>query len=127
MVGNTYAQNVRTLDEYYERIDRGELAVFRGVALTHDDELRRAVITQLICNFMLDKRKVERQWQISFDSYFAGELQRLAGMVEDGLVRLDDERIEVLPPGRLLIRNLCMVFDRYLSEKGQGERFSRVI
>jgi oxygen-independent coproporphyrinogen-3 oxidase len=127
MVGNTYAQNVRTLDEYYARIDGGELAVFRGVALSHDDELRRAVITQLICNFVLDKRAIEAQWGITFDDYFASETGRLAGMAKDGLVSVGDDLIEVLPAGRLLIRNVCMVFDRYLAEKGEGQRFSRVI
>lgn len=127
MVGNTYAQNVRTLDEYYARIDAGELAVFRGVELSRDDELRRAVITQLICNFTLDRRVVSETWDISFDEYFADELVRLGEMVGDGLVGFDGDRIEVAPAGRLLIRNVCMVFDRYLGSDGRTNRFSKVI
>ena len=127
MVGNTYAQNMRTLDEYYERIDAGELAVFRGVELNRDDELRRAVITQLICNFVLAMDKVEGDWEIRFDAYFEAELKRLRQMEEDGLVRIDNRRVEVLPAGRLLIRNICMVFDHYLGGEGQTTRFSKVI
>jgi oxygen-independent coproporphyrinogen-3 oxidase len=127
MVGNTYAQNMRTLDEYYERIDAGRLAVFRGVELSRDDELRRAVITQLICNFTLDTAAVERTWAIDFGQYFATEIDRLRDMAQHGLVRLSERNVEVLPPGRLLIRNICMVFDRYLGAGGQTTRFSKVI
>ena len=127
MVGNTYAQNMRTLDEYYERIDVGHLAVFRGVELSRDDELRRAVITQLICNFSLDMRRVAKDWEIDFAQYFASEIDCLGGMAEHGLLSISDDIIDVLPPGRLLIRNICMVFDRYLGAGGQTARFSKVI
>jgi oxygen-independent coproporphyrinogen-3 oxidase len=127
MVGNTYAQNVRTLDDYYARIDAGELPVFRGIELSRDDELRRDVITQLICNFALNMDQVGRQWGIDFGSYFAAELARLDVMVRDGLLSIEDSMINVLPAGRLLIRNICMVFDRYLGADGQTTRFSKVI
>jgi len=127
MVGNTYAQNMRTLDEYYGRIDAGHLAVFRGVELSRDDELRRAVITQLICNFSLDMRRVAKDWEIDFAQYFASEIDRLGGMAEHGLLSISEDIIDVLPPGRLLIRNICMVFDRYLGAGGQTARFSKVI
>ncbi len=127
MIGNTYAQNMRTLDEYYARIDAGELAVFRGVELNRDDELRRSVITQIICNFALDTDSVSAEWGIDFNVYFAAELERLNAMQQDGLLKIDGNRMEVLPPGRLLIRNICMVFDRYLGADGRTARFSKVI
>jgi oxygen-independent coproporphyrinogen-3 oxidase len=101
--------------------------VFRGVELNRDDELRRAVITQLICNFALDMDRVESDWDIRFDAYFGDELERLLRMQEDGLLRIDKRRVEVLPAGRLLIRNICMVFDHYLGGEGQTTRFSKVI
>ncbi|MCG6965358.1 MAG: oxygen-independent coproporphyrinogen III oxidase [Chromatiaceae bacterium] len=127
MVGNTYAQNMRTLDEYYARIDAGELAVFRGIELSRDDELRRAVITQLICNFTLDMDRVSDAWDMVFETYFAQEIEQLRRMAEDGLVSVADGRIDVLPAGRLLIRNICMVFDRYLGAGRHTTRFSKVI
>lgn len=127
MVGNTYAQNMRTLDDYYARIDAGELAIFRGIELTRDDELRRAVITQLICNFALDMDSISRDWDIRFEDYFSAELERLRRMSQDGLVGIEGGNIAVLPAGRLLIRNICMVFDHYLSADGQTARFSKVI
>jgi oxygen-independent coproporphyrinogen-3 oxidase len=126
MVGDSYAQNVRTLDEYAARIDAGELAVFRGVELTADDLLRRSVIMQLICHFVLDTAAVERAFQVRFDEYFAPECAELAAMQHDGLVARERSRIRVTPAGKLLIRNICMVFDRYLRER-QDQRFSKVI
>jgi oxygen-independent coproporphyrinogen-3 oxidase len=127
MVGSTYSQNERGLDEYYGRIDAGRLAVFRGIELSSDDLIRRDVITRLICNFVLDYSAVEKAWGIRFDQYFADELARLPGMAADGLISLDENGVRVLPRGRLLIRNICMAFDRYLSAGVQQKNFSKVI
>ncbi|MFO7593550.1 MAG: oxygen-independent coproporphyrinogen III oxidase [Pseudomonadota bacterium] len=125
-VGDSYSQNLKELEAYYERIDAGSIPVFRGYELNSDDKLRRAVITDLICHFDLEKAKVEQAYNIRFDEYFAEELKDLAGMEKDGLLTLSPERIQVADAGKLLIRNICMVFDRYLREK-QNQRFSKVI
>ncbi|MCW8829310.1 MAG: oxygen-independent coproporphyrinogen III oxidase [Gammaproteobacteria bacterium] len=125
-VGDSYSQNLKELEAYYERIDAGSIPVFRGYELNADDKLRRAVITDLICHFELEKAKVEQAWNITFDDYFAEELKELAAMEEDGLLSLSAEQIRVADAGKLLIRNICMVFDRYLREK-QNQRFSKVI
>lgn len=127
MVGDTYSQNQRSLDDYYAAIDAGHLAVFRGIELSPDDRLRRALITALICNFVLDTGAFGAEWGIDFDTYFATELEQLGRMADDGLLRRSMGRIEVLPPGRLLIRNICMVFDRYLGAQAGGARYSKVI
>ena len=67
------------------------------------------------------------RYRISFDDYFAAELSRLQAMQQDGLLVYDDRAIRVLPAGRLLIRNICMVFDRYLQGREEKKAFSRVI
>ncbi len=126
MVGDTYSQNVRTLDEYYAHLDEDRLPIFRGIELSRDDVLRRAVITQLICNFTLRYAAVEKDYGIDFSAYFGPELDELATMEKDGLLRVGDAGVDVLPAGRLLIRNICMVFDRYLREQ-RGQRYSKVI
>jgi oxygen-independent coproporphyrinogen-3 oxidase len=126
-VGNTYAQNQRGLDDYYACIDAGHLAVFRGIALSRDDQIRRDVITRLICHFGLRFADVERSWNIGFADYFAEGLAKLQPMVADGLLELDSDSIRVLPRGRLLIRNICMVFDAYLAAKQGPVGFSKVI
>lgn len=124
---DAYAQNVKTLDEYYARLDAGRLAVFRGVALDDDDRLRRAVILQLICHFRLDIPDIERRFGIRFDEYFAPELAELEVMRRDGLLERDAAAIRVSAAGRLLIRNICMVFDKYLRERREPQRYSKVI
>lgn len=125
-VADTYSQNVKGLDEYYARIDTGHLPVFRGVQLCADDVLRREVILQLICHFTLQFSAVEAKHDIDFHGYFRSELEALEPMQADGLLRLDDSGIQVLPAGKLLIRNICMVFDRYLREQAE-RRYSKVI
>ena len=126
MVGDCYSQNQRTLDTYYAALDAGHLPVMRGVALDADDKLRRAVIMQLICHFTLDFAAIERTHAIRFADYFATELAEIRTMQHDGLLDVDAVSIRVRPAGKLLIRNICMVFDRYLREK-QEKRFSKVI
>ncbi len=126
-VDNTYAQNRRGLEDYYADIDAGHLAVFRGIELSRDDEIRRDVITRLICNFELDVGALESTWGLSFPDYFADSLERLAPMSADGLLELDAERIRILPRGRLLVRNICMAFDAYLAAKSGPVGFSKVI
>ncbi len=124
-VGDAYVQNYKELDEYNQAIADGKLPVFRGVALDEDDKLRRAVITYLICHFELSFKTIETEFNINFADYFAPELENLAMMQNDGLLRLDQNGIQVEAAGRLLIRNICMVFDKYLALKQQ--QFSRVI
>ena len=113
---------------------------FRQVIMTHpqvlafltelgylddDDHLRGEVIQQLICNNTLDKRRIESQFGIDFNRYFATELAQLADMHADELVELGEQRLDVTARGRLLIRNICRVFDRYRVDK--EEKFSKMI
>jgi len=126
-IGPTYSQNHRHLETYYDAIDRGLLPVARGLELSADDLVRRAVIQALSCQFKLSKRSVEIAHLLDFDRYFQEELADLRQMVADGLVQLDDEWIVVTPRGRMLIRNVCMVFDKYLRRERETMRYSRVI
>ncbi len=125
-IGDTYSQNVKDLASYYELIDADKLPVYRGVELNNDDVLRRAVITQLICHFGLEKSTIETQFNIKFDDYFNTELEELSRMEQEGLVSVSDKNVSVMPGGRLLIRNICMVFDRYLRNATE-QRYSKVI
>jgi oxygen-independent coproporphyrinogen-3 oxidase len=126
-VGATYSQNVRNLDEYYDRLDRIELPVLRGIELTADDLLRRAVIQSIMCHFELSIESIEIAYLIRFEQYFASELVRLQELEVEGLVALEPGWINVTPRGRLLVRTIAMVFDRYLSRGELRERFSKVI
>lgn len=97
-IGSSYVQNVRTLDDYYDRLDHGLLPVLRGVQLTSDDLLRRSIIQALMCHFALPIESIEIAHLIDFKSYFATELVELAVMEKDGLVTLDDQWITVTRP-----------------------------
>ncbi|QFH69228.1 oxygen-independent coproporphyrinogen III oxidase [Enterobacter sp. E76] len=127
MIGDSYAQNYKELKQYYQYVDERGDALWRGLALTHDDCIRRDVIKALICNFRLDFSAVEQQWQLDFADYFAEDLKLLAPLAKDGLVDIDEKGIQVTPKGRLLIRNICMCFDVYLRQKARMQQFSRVI
>lgn len=126
-VGATYSQNAKTLEDYYALIDAGALPLQRGIRLGMDDLLRRAIIQKLMCQFELSIGAIEQAFPIVFADHFAAELAALREMQADGLVQVDDAWISVTPKGRLLIRNLCMVFDRYLGQQAGGPRFSRTI
>jgi oxygen-independent coproporphyrinogen-3 oxidase len=125
-VGDAYIQNVKDLESYDRLVRHNKLPVFKGVDLDRDDKLRRAVITRLICHFALDFAAIENEFAIDFAAYFASELEALKPMQADGLLALSAQGIAVSPAGRLLIRNICMVFDRYLAQKSQ-QQFSKVI
>ncbi|HSN19867.1 MAG TPA: oxygen-independent coproporphyrinogen III oxidase [Usitatibacter sp.] len=126
-IGPTYAQNVKTLDAYYKALDDGCMPTLRGIQLTPDDLVRRAVIQALACHFQLAKESIEIAHLIEFDRYFAWELEALKKLEADGLVELDDEWIHVTPRGRLLVRCVCMVFDKYLRAAEQRAQYSRVM
>jgi oxygen-independent coproporphyrinogen-3 oxidase len=126
-VGDSYSQNAKTIEAYYEQLDEGHIPVFRGVELDADDKLRRHVITELICHFTLDFATIEVAHGIRFADYFATELDELRALEADGLVAVGANGIAVRPSGRLLIRNICMTFDRYLRDQATARKFSRVI
>ncbi|HRP97427.1 MAG TPA: oxygen-independent coproporphyrinogen III oxidase [Rhodocyclaceae bacterium] len=126
-IGPVYSQNVKTLDEYYDALDRDELPVLRGVELTADDLLRRSIIQALMCHFELSIESIEIAHLIKFRDYFADELDDLRVMEKAGLVRIEDDWISVLPAGRMLVRGIAMVFDRYLRSDRERARYSKVI
>ena len=126
-VGATYSQNAKTLDDYYDRLNQGHLPVVRGLALTRDDLVRRAVIMALMCQGELLFEPMEQSWLIDFHTYFATELEQLKEMEGQGLVVLGPEGIEVTAMGWYFVRGIAMVFDRYLQADKNRARFSRII
>ena len=125
-VADCFSQNVKDLDAYHRMLSQGRLPIERGLVVNEDDTLRRRVITELICHFELDGDQIGERFGIDFGNYFALELENLEPFINDGLLTLDGNRIRVLPVGRLMIRNICMTFDRYLDPTGE-RRFSRTL
>jgi oxygen-independent coproporphyrinogen-3 oxidase len=127
-VGAIYSQNVYETDAYHDALAEGRLPVARGLNLSRDDLIRRAVIQGLMCQMALSKEAVAHAYLIDFDGYFAPEIERLRALEADGLVHMDREWIEITELGRFFLRAIAMVFDRYLSEaKEPPKRFSRLV
>jgi oxygen-independent coproporphyrinogen III oxidase len=129
-VRGAFAQNVKKLPAYYEAIDAGRFPVERGYGLDPDDLLRRHVITQLMCNFHVDRGDVESRFGVRFDDYFSAELAELrspGGPVAHGFLDITPAALDVSLPGRLFVRNICMAFDRYLPAHEGRRVFSRTI
>ncbi|MFZ6753354.1 oxygen-independent coproporphyrinogen III oxidase [Undibacterium sp. Dicai25W] len=125
-VGNSYVQNLRTLDEYYACLDRDMLPVEKGFDLNQDDLMRRQIIMDMMCSTGVDFDSVENQYGISFRDYFANELQTMGAYALEGLVGMTDTGIRVLPKGRLFVRAFGMAFDGYLA-KQTAAKYSRLI
>ena len=122
-VGGAFYQNCKELDAYGAALDAGRLPIEKGLNPDADDRLRRRVIMQLICQFELRFADIAND----FTQAFAAELQRLAPMANDGLLTIDADGIRITAKGRLLIRNICMVFDRHLPGTSESRRFSKAI
>ena len=126
-VGATYSQNAKSLAEYYDRLDQGRIPVVRGLAMSHDDLLRRAVIMALMCQGSLQYESIELGYLIDFKKYFAPELEALQEFVASGLVVLEEGGIQVTDSGWFFVRAIAMVFDRYLQTDLNRARFSKII
>ena len=75
----------------------------------------------------LSVKAVEQSFPIVFADYFAPELERLRALADDGLLTIGPDYLSVTVKGRLLIRNVCMVFDRYLADRQAAPRYSKTI
>lgn len=109
-----YSQDAKTLDAYYAQVDCGQLPVVRGIKRTMNNVIRRTIIQMLMCNSELSTHSLEQAYPITFSTYLASEIVALRELADLGLLSIDDEWISVSLKGRQLIRNICMVFDRYL-------------
>ncbi len=126
-VGATYSQNAKTLDEYRDLLEHGQLPVVRGLAVTRDDLARRAVIMALMCQGQLEFEAIELAWMLDFRQYFSGEMAQVLKLADQGLVTVTDTGIQVTAEGWYFVRAVAMVFDRYLQADKHRSKFSRIL
>ncbi|MFN9677124.1 MAG: oxygen-independent coproporphyrinogen III oxidase [Betaproteobacteria bacterium] len=126
-IGPTYSQNVRELDEYYDRLKQDQLPTARGVLLDMDDLVRRSVIMSLMCHFEVSKEAIEQAHLVKFDEYFRRELAELKPFEDEGLLENTREWISVLPRGKLLVRAIAMGFDRYIKNDERVRKYSKIV
>lgn len=126
-LGNSYYQNVKDLDTYYQKVNNGILPVFRGIILNEDDLLRKYIIGQIMCKFSLDFTEISQKYNLDFNSYFASEIEKLINLEKLGLLNFESNGFCVTSKGRFLIRNVAVIFDKYLQKNTDTKRFSKVI
>ena len=126
-MGATYSQNAKTLEEYADTVRQGQFPVVRGLALTRDDLVRRAVVMALMCQGRVEFESIELAHLIRMRDYFKTEMADLAELQGLGLVQLTPEAVQVTATGWYFVRAVAMVFDRHLRADQVRERFSRII
>jgi oxygen-independent coproporphyrinogen-3 oxidase len=126
-IGFAYSQNSPSTIEYETMLGAGRLPIKRGIQVDRDDQLRAAVIQSLMCYDELDFESFSNANDVDFCEYFANELRRLMPLERDGLIELDRSSIRITAKGRLLLRSIAMVFDRYLAAESDSSRFSKAI
>ena len=126
-IGGTYSQNAKTMEEYCDFLDRDRFPIVRGLALTRDDLLRRAVIMAIMCQGKVVYESVEVAHLIDFKTYFANELQAIEKLAEQGLVGMDSGGFHVTTMGWFFVRAVAMVFDCYLQADKNRARFSKIL
>jgi oxygen-independent coproporphyrinogen-3 oxidase len=126
-IGSVYAQNAKTLDEYYDLLDAGRLPTVRGLELNRDDIIRRGVIMALMCQGAVQYEAINLAFLVDFKKYFVKELQELAQMQTDGLVTTDVSGIQVTALGWYFVRGIAMVFDRYMQASLDRAKFSKIL
>jgi len=122
-VGTAFAQNKKTLHEYYETVKRNELAVFKGYFLNEEDISFRQYILNIICQGVtkIDSADLPIINDLSF-----GELERLKS---DGLIEWNEKELIVTSLGRHFLRNISAAFDLHLQRNRQETKplFSKAI
>lgn len=126
-VGATYSQNAKTLAEYYDLLDQGRLPVVRGLAVSRDDLVRRAVIMALMCQGQVQFESIDLAYLVDFKTYFAKEIEALGNLASQELVELNEAGIQVTADGWFFVRAIAMVFDRYLQTDRTRATFSKIL
>jgi oxygen-independent coproporphyrinogen-3 oxidase len=126
-VAGAYFQNIKSLPEYYQKVQNSEFPLERGLILSEDDLLRQDIINRFMCHFKLNRNEFKKDYGKTFEDMFPEEQQHIRFCIEDGLLTDDGQCIEVTELGKLFVRNIAMGFDIYLRNNSKKKRFSKVI
>ena len=126
-VGATYSQNAKTIEEYYDHLNHGRFPVVRGLALSRDDIVRRAVIMAIMCQGALEYEAIELAYMLDFKSYFANEMEALKALEKTDMLVLEEDGLQVTDTGWFFVRAVAMVFDKHLQTDRNRARFSKIL
>jgi len=123
-----YVQNHKDMKKYEKAIEEGKLPVQRGIKLNTDDIIRKSVIMELMANFRLDIKRIEKEFGINFKEYFKDAIEGLRDFEREDLLSIDDDFIKVSYTGSMLVRNIAMPFDAYLKKiPPEKRKFSKTV
>ena len=128
-LADSHIQNTKSLDEYHHMLKNNTLPIAKIINKNRDDIIRKSVIDALTCQFLVNFRQIEQQFGIHFIDYFQDELEQLNTFEKDDLLTVNKTNIHINTSGRLLIRRICMVFDRYIPKGEQPKliNYSKII
>jgi oxygen-independent coproporphyrinogen-3 oxidase len=126
-VGGTYSQNAKTIEEYYDHLNHGRFPVVRGLALSRDDIVRRAVIMAIMCQGALQYESIELAYMLDFKRYFADEMAALKVLEKTDMLVLEEDGLHVTDTGWFFVRAVAMVFDKHLQTDRNRARFSKIL
>ncbi|GAB3929910.1 oxygen-independent coproporphyrinogen III oxidase [Mucilaginibacter myungsuensis] len=118
-----FAQNVKTVEEYLQMINAGELPVFKGHVLTTDDLIIRKHILNIMCRNKTGWNHHTEPSEAMFDG-----IERLEALEQDGLVELNSHGLQVTELGQHFLRNICMALDaRLWADRPSTQLFSMAV
>ena len=127
-VQNTFSQNIKKINPYYEALELNNPPLFRGILLGKDDLVRKEIIMKILCHGVVIKSEIERKYGINFDDYFSFELEKLNELEKDNLIKCEGNKLEVTNTGQFFLRNIACIFDFYLQHKnGKQKIYSKSI
>lgn len=130
-VGDYFLQNPTDINQYESLLEKNDLPAVKVIHCHKDDQIRRHLIMSLLCHSEIRFDDLRTRFDIDAADYFSDEIKRLSTMITDELVEVTEEGIFILAKGRLLVRNVCMLFDSYLNAPDISDqnrpRFSKAI
>ena len=121
-----YYQNTQDLETYFRLIDDHRLPVVKGVYLSLDDHIRKAIIMQIMCEGKVNKTQLQQYFGIDFDDYFDSETRALDQLASDKLIEIDTKLISITPAGKYFLRNIALIFDAYRNVRPKQQTYSEI-
>jgi oxygen-independent coproporphyrinogen-3 oxidase len=118
-----FAQNVKTLPEYYDLLEQNKLPILKGHILSNEDMLIRQLILDLMCQFTTSLKDYKK-----YDLHYAIFKSKIKPLIEDGIVELVNDQLLITEAGKPFVRNVCMTLDVYLGGQiDNSQRFSSTV
>lgn len=113
-LNSAYSQNIKNASQYIKAIETNNLAIFRGYSVTNEQKVIRDVINNLMCNYYVDFNNIANNNKISINELYEiidFSYENFDDFIEDGILEIENEKVNVFENGRLFTRNIAMKFD----------------